>query len=381
MSLVKFYFYWVNLALLRTTRTNDETHSTQEQHQPTDDGDEIVEKEEEIEETEEDANEQTLHEKEEIVVVEDESQHTGVVETPPYTEGGKVPEADTHHSSNLPDHNPTNSTNSEEQQRQQHQPPVSNAQMVANQKTQQSEETKQNAPASVRSLSSSLNNNTITNTPSTSGFLVSFIADARGGTTTSERAVGLKFIVPPNTLSGPTRLCCRVARLFRKSDHGMKSEIKLRDSNKANIQNGYGYSYQNGYMQQSSTYNSSISEKTTSSKSSRILVPEPATHEGSALACKTLELAPYNKTFLGPIGIEVPHCASMVKGNREVVAYLSDDGDSWQVYQPSTTIEQQFFDESNYEPNQQNSSHIFRVVTTKLPKYCCVGKVYLLDKK
>ena len=376
MSLVKFYFYWVNLALLRTTRTNDETHSTQEhQHQPTDDaGDEIVEKEEEIEE-----NEQTQDAAEELVV-ENESQHTGVVETPPYTEGGKVPEEDTtHHSSNLPDHNPTNSTNSEEQQQQQ--TSISNSQMVTNQKIQQSEETKQNAPASVRSLSSSLNNNTITNTPSTSGFLVSFIADARGGTTTSERAVGLKFIVPPNTLSGPTRLCCRVARLFRKTDHGMKSEIKLRDSNKANIQNGYGYSYQNGYMQQSSTYNSGISEKTTSSKSNRILVPEPATHEGSALACKTLELAPYNKTFLGPIGIEVPHCASMVKGNREVVAYLSDDGDSWQVYQPSTTIEQQFFDESNYEPNQQNSSHIFRVVTTKLPKYCCVGKVNLLDKR
>ena len=69
------------------------------------------------------------------------------------------------------------------------------------------------------------------------------------------------------------------------------------------------------------------------------------------------------------IDIEVPHCASMVKGNREVVAYLSDDGDSWQVYQPSTAVEQQFFDESSYEPNPQSSKHIFRVVTTKLPKY------------
>ena len=107
---------------------------------------------------------------------------------------------------------------------------------------------------SVRSLSSSFNNtsrpmsNATSATSAGSGFLVSFIADARGGTTTSERAVGLKFIVPANTLSGPTRLCCRVARLFRKSDNsGLKSDARIKDSNKSNIQNG-GYSYQNSYQ-------------------------------------------------------------------------------------------------------------------------------------
>ena len=236
-------------------------------------------------------------------------------------------------------------------------------------------ETHQNPPkqptSTVRSMSNntglsnnsntgfSASNNSTSGTTSSSGFLVSFIADARGGTTTSERAVGLKFIVPANTLSGPTRLCCRVARLFRKSV--MPIESKIKDSNKNNIQSGYNYS---------SSFNSNFSftsEKTT--KTNRILVPEPATHEGSALACKTLELAPFNKTFLGPIGIEIPHCASLMKGNREVVAYMSDDGDSWHVYQPSSTIEQQFFDESNYEPSADGSKNIFRVVTTKLPKY------------
>ncbi|VEL20153.1 unnamed protein product [Protopolystoma xenopodis] len=118
--------------------------------------------------------------------------------------------------------------------------------------------------------------------PVKSGFLVSFLVDARGGLVQAQRRMDLRFLIPPNAAPGPTRIVCRMLRPDR------------------------AYS-------------------------------RPSLNDGDSLASRLLEMGPYHLRFTSPILIEVPHCASLRGREREVIILRSDNGDTWKEHQVEAT--------------------------------------------
>lgn len=99
-------------------------------------------------------------------------------------------------------------------------------------------------------------------------FLVSFVADARGGTCCSRRLAGFRIVVPPNCLDQPTRICARAARA--------KSKLKLMD--------------------------------------------------GESHSSKIIEFSPVR--FNGNIAVDIP-CAMADRVDRDFIVLTSDDCDHW----------------------------------------------------
>ncbi|VEL33087.1 unnamed protein product [Protopolystoma xenopodis] len=60
-----------------------------------------------------------------------------------------------------------------------------------------------------------VDNVAIVRKPISSGFLVSFLVDARGGMLQSRRLPEMRFFIPPNAATGPTRIICRLTRSDR----------------------------------------------------------------------------------------------------------------------------------------------------------------------
>ena len=114
-------------------------------------------------------------------------------------------------------------------------------------------------------------------TPLYSGFLVSFLVDARGGAMRGCRHSGTRIIIPPRKLASPTRVTCK---LLRK-------------------------------------------EK---------LVSPPLLNEGEGLACRIIQMGPVGCRFLGPVIIEMPHFASLRDRERELIILRSDDGQTWREH-------------------------------------------------
>ncbi|KAK3593652.1 hypothetical protein CHS0354_025541 [Potamilus streckersoni] len=114
----------------------------------------------------------------------------------------------------------------------------------------------------------------IDRSPVYSGFLISFMVDARGGAMRGCRHSGVRIIIPPKKASMPTRITCRLI------------------------------------------------------KKEKLLHPPPM-NEGEALACRILEMGPTGTKFLGPIVIEVPHFASLREREREMQILRSDNGETW----------------------------------------------------
>ncbi|VDN98571.1 unnamed protein product, partial [Rodentolepis nana] len=113
--------------------------------------------------------------------------------------------------------------------------------------------------------------------PVKAGFLVSFLVDARGGFVEAQRRPDLRFLIPPNAISSPTRIICRLLRPDRVS---------------------------------------------------RL----PHLNDGDAFACRIIEMSPSNMKFDGPILLEIPHFASIQGRDREVITLRCDHGDSWKSH-------------------------------------------------
>ncbi|PAA92749.1 hypothetical protein BOX15_Mlig001678g5 [Macrostomum lignano] len=155
--------------------------------------------------------------------------------------------------------------------------------------------------------------------PVVSGFLVSFLVDARGGAMNGSRFPGLRIVIPPNAASAPTRITCRLMRQGRVSR-------------------------------------------------------PPQFNDGEGLACRVIEMGPSNATFNSNVLIEVPHFASMRDREREIVVLRSDNGETWKEHTVEVT-EQSVIDAvggafgSMPTNDDLRKKRIVRILTNSFPQY------------
>lgn len=170
--------------------------------------------------------------------------------------------------------------------------------------------------------------------PLSSGFLVSFMVDARGGVMSGCRHSGLRVIVPPSKVNQPTRITCKLVAMDK-----LPSPLLLND--------------------------------------------------GDSLATRILQLGPAGIKFSGPVLLELPHFASLRGGERELSTMRSMDGLSWKEHnlvasddQVTDTLLACNFDE-DLEPAEKlfNNRHVVRIITTDFPRYVAIVTRYALESR
>uniref|UniRef100_A0A671KGP3 Ankyrin 2a, neuronal n=1 Tax=Sinocyclocheilus anshuiensis TaxID=1608454 RepID=A0A671KGP3_9TELE len=167
-----------------------------------------------------------------------------------------------------------------------------------------------------------LDNVVLTSTLLQSGFLVSFMVDARGGAMRGCRHNGLRIIVPPRKCSAPTRVTCRLVKRHR-------------------------------------------------------LASMPPMVEGEGLAGKLIEVGPTGAQFLGPVIVEIPHFAALRGTERELVILRSETGESWREHYCEHTEEElnqilNGMDEELDTPEELEKRRICRIITRDFPQYFAV---------
>uniref|UniRef100_A0A672T478 Ankyrin-2-like n=1 Tax=Sinocyclocheilus grahami TaxID=75366 RepID=A0A672T478_SINGR len=167
-----------------------------------------------------------------------------------------------------------------------------------------------------------LDNVVLTSTLLQSGFLVSFMVDARGGAMRGCRHNGLRIIVPPRKCSAPTRVTCRLVKRHR-------------------------------------------------------LASMPPMVEGEGLAGKLIEVGPTGAQFLGPVIVEIPHFAALRGTERELVILRSETGESWREHHCEHTEEElnqilNGMDEELDTPEELEKRRICRIITRDFPQYFAV---------
>ncbi|XP_060927158.1 ankyrin-1-like [Limanda limanda] len=165
--------------------------------------------------------------------------------------------------------------------------------------------------------------------PIHTGFLVSFMVDARGGSMRGSRHNGLRVIIPPRTCAAPTRITCRLV------------------------------------------------------KPQKLTSPPPLV-EGEGLASRIISLGPAGMQFLGPVIVEIPHFAALGRGDRELVVLRSENGSVWKEHRNRygdevlETIlngmdEGKSSDASQLESQEElGKKRIRRIISTDFPLYFAV---------
>ncbi|XP_026210733.1 ankyrin-3-like isoform X6 [Anabas testudineus] len=158
--------------------------------------------------------------------------------------------------------------------------------------------------------------------PIHSGFLVSFMVDARGGSMRGSRHNGMRIIIPPRKCTAPTRITCRLA------------------------------------------------------KRHKLAYPPPMV-EGEGLVSRLVEVGPAGAQFLGPVIVEIPHFGSMRGKERELIVLRSDNGDTWKEHQSDVRPEDLTdlltgMDEELDSPAELEKKRICRIVTSDFPQYFAV---------
>ncbi|XP_059215165.1 ankyrin-3 isoform X2 [Centropristis striata] len=158
--------------------------------------------------------------------------------------------------------------------------------------------------------------------PIHSGFLVSFMVDARGGSMRGSRHNGMRIIIPPRKCTAPTRITCRLA------------------------------------------------------KRHKLAYPPPMV-EGEGLVSRLVEVGPAGAQFLGPVIVEIPHFGSMRGKERELIVLRSDNGDTWKEHQSDARPEDLIelltgMDEELDSPAELEKKRICRIVTSDFPQYFAV---------
>ncbi|XP_061646356.1 ankyrin-3-like isoform X33 [Phyllopteryx taeniolatus] len=162
----------------------------------------------------------------------------------------------------------------------------------------------------------------IASSPIHSGFLVSFMVDARGGSMRGSRHNGMRIIIPPRKCTAPTRITCRLA------------------------------------------------------KRHKLAYPPPMV-EGEGLVSRLVEVGPAGAQFLGPVIVEIPHFGSMRGKERELIVLRSDNGDTWREHQFDSTPEELTelvtgMDEELDSPAELEKKRICRIVSRDFPQYFAV---------
>ncbi|XP_046723597.1 ankyrin-1 isoform X2 [Silurus meridionalis] len=158
--------------------------------------------------------------------------------------------------------------------------------------------------------------------PIHTGFLVSFMVDARGGSMRGSRHNGLRVIIPPRTCAAPTRITCRLV------------------------------------------------------KPQKLTTPPPLV-EGEGLASRIISLGPSSMQFLGPVIVEIPHFASLGRGDRELVVLRSENGSVWKEHRSrygDNMLETILngMDEDLEIQEELEKKRIRRIISTDFPLYFAV---------
>uniref|UniRef100_A0A669EC53 Ankyrin 1 n=1 Tax=Oreochromis niloticus TaxID=8128 RepID=A0A669EC53_ORENI len=158
--------------------------------------------------------------------------------------------------------------------------------------------------------------------PIHTGFLVSFMVDARGGSMRGSRHHGLRVIIPPRTCAAPTRITCRLV------------------------------------------------------KPQKLSTPPPLV-EGEGLASRIISLGPSSMQFLGPVIVEIPHFASLGRGDRELVVLRSENGSVWKEHRNRYGDEVletilNGMDEDLESQEELEKKRIRRIISTDFPLYFAV---------
>ncbi|XP_058434893.1 ankyrin-1 isoform X4 [Marmota monax] len=155
--------------------------------------------------------------------------------------------------------------------------------------------------------------------PVHTGFLVSFMVDARGGSMRGSRHNGLRVVIPPRTCAAPTRITCRLV------------------------------------------------------KPQKLSTPPPLGEE-EGLASRIIALGPTGAQFLSPVIVEIPHFASHGRGDRELVVLRSENGALWKEHKSrfGESYLQQILngmDEELGSLEELEKKRVCRIITTDFPLY------------
>ncbi|XP_074928679.1 ankyrin-3 isoform X3 [Chelonoidis abingdonii] len=167
-----------------------------------------------------------------------------------------------------------------------------------------------------------LDNVNLVSSPIHSGFLVSFMVDARGGSMRGSRHHGMRIIIPPRKCTAPTRITCRLVKRHK-------------------------------------------------------LATPPPMVEGEGLASRLVEMGPAGAQFLGPVIVEIPHFGSMRGKERELIVLRSENGETWKEHQYDSKHEDlneilNGMDEELDSAEELEKKRICRIITKDFPQYFAV---------
>ncbi|XP_016296462.1 ankyrin-3-like isoform X18 [Sinocyclocheilus anshuiensis] len=167
-----------------------------------------------------------------------------------------------------------------------------------------------------------LDNVNLASSPIHSGFLVSFMVDARGGSMRGSRHNGMRIIIPPRKCTAPTRITCRLVKRHK-------------------------------------------------------LASLPPMVEGEGLASRLVEVGPAGAQFLGPVIVEIPHFGSMRGKERELIMLRSENGETWKEHHYDCKSEDLIellngMDEELDKTADLEKKRICRIITKDFPQYFAV---------
>uniref|UniRef100_A0A8C4J7U9 Ankyrin 1 n=1 Tax=Dromaius novaehollandiae TaxID=8790 RepID=A0A8C4J7U9_DRONO len=153
--------------------------------------------------------------------------------------------------------------------------------------------------------------------PVHTGFLVSFMVDARGGSMRGSRHNGLRVVIPPRACAAPTRITCRLV------------------------------------------------------KPQKLPAPPPLAEGGGGGGWRG---GPGGPAGADPVIVEIPHFASHGRGDRELVVLRSENGSVWKEHRSrceESCLEQLLngMDEELDSQEELEKRRICRIVTTDFPLY------------
>uniref|UniRef100_A0A3Q3R7P7 Ankyrin 2 n=1 Tax=Monopterus albus TaxID=43700 RepID=A0A3Q3R7P7_MONAL len=200
-----------------------------------------------------------------------------------------------------------------------------------------------------------LDNVALSSSPIHSGFLVSFMVDARGGAMRGCRHNGLRIIIPPRKCSAPTRVTCRLVKRHRLAT--MPPMVEGEGLASRLVEVGPSGAQFLGKLHLPSA--------------------PPPLNEGESLVSRILQLGPPGTKFLGPVIVEIPHFAALRGKERELVILRSETGESWKEHHCEHTQEElnqilNGMDEELDTPEELERKRICRIITRDFPQYFAV---------
>ncbi|XP_054993411.1 ankyrin-3 isoform X6 [Sorex araneus] len=200
-----------------------------------------------------------------------------------------------------------------------------------------------------------LDNVNLVSSPVHSGFLVSFMVDARGGSMRGSRHHGMRIIIPPRKCTAPTRITCRLVKRHKLANpppmvegEGLASRL---------VEMGPAGAQFLGKL--------------------HLPTNPPPVNEGESLVSRVLQLGPQGTKFIGPVIVEIPHFGSMRGKERELIVLRSENGETWKEHQFDSKNEDltellNGMDEELDSPEELGKKRICRIITKDFPQYFAV---------